>query len=149
MPSTRKQTQAMISLLPASLRGRIADVGSGWGTLAIALARHFPECRITGFENSPIPLFVSKLFAKFARTSNLELIRADLLNVSFSDFQGVVCYLHPAGMRKLQTKLQAESPAGTLVICNTFAMAGWTPEKVTKLDDLYHTQIYFYRTSDV
>jgi hypothetical protein len=86
------------------------------------------------------------LFGKISRLSNLEFIRADLLNVSFRDFQSVVCYLHPAAMRKLQAKLEAESPAGTPVVCNTFAMAGWTPEKVTKLNDLYHTQIYLYLT---
>jgi 16S RNA G1207 methylase RsmC len=145
MPSTRKQAKAMISLLPSPIQGRIADLGSGWGTLAIALAQQLPECRITGYENSPIPLYASKLIARIARLSNLELIRADLLSISLSDFQAIVCYLHPAAMRKLQTKLEVELPAGTPIICNTFAMAGWKPEEVIRLDDLYHTQIYFYR----
>src|SRR5436309_14838 len=145
MPSTRKQRQAMISLLPAEIHGRIADLGSGWGTLAMALARRLPACSITGYENSPIPLCTSKLIARFARQSNLEFFRANLLSVPLNDFQAIVCYLHPSAMRKLQTKLEAELPAGTPVICNTFAMAGWKAEEVITLDDLYHTHIYSYR----
>jgi len=72
-----------------------------------------------------------------------------VVSVSLNNFAVIVCYLHPAAMRRLQRKLETELPQGTPVVCNTFAMRGWAPEKIIRLDDLYHTQIYFYRVPGV
>lgn len=145
MPSTRKQRHAIVSLLPPGIHGEITELGSGWGTLAVALARNFPACRITGYENSPVPFFISTLILKFSRLQNLNFQKKNFLDVSLKDCLAVVCYFHPAAMKKLQTKLESESPAGVPVICNTFAMSGWKPERVITLDDIYRTRIYLYR----
>jgi 2-polyprenyl-3-methyl-5-hydroxy-6-metoxy-1,4-benzoquinol methylase len=144
MPSTRKQREAMISLLPVDLRGKIADVGSGWGTLAIALARRFRDCNVTGYENSPIPLYTSKLIGKIAGVPNLEFKREDFVRIDLQNFDAIVCYLHPAAMKKLQSKLDAQLRPGTPVICNSFALPGWQPEEVLILKDIYRTRIYLY-----
>jgi len=145
MPSTKKQTEAILALLPSTLHGNIAELGSGWGTLAVAIARHLPECRVKGYENSPVPVFTSRCLKKLASAANLEITRADFMQIDLSVFDAIVCYLHPAAMRKLEAKLEAEVRPGTPVISNTFAVMNWKAEQMTELDDLYHTKIYLYR----
>lgn len=145
MPSTRKQAQVILDLIPQNIRGSIAELGSGWGTLALALARHRPQCRITGYESSHVPFLVSKIIAIASRVQNLEFERANFLKMPLQNYSAIVCYLHPAAMHKLQTKLETEMSPGTLVICNTFAMSDWKADHVVELEDMYKTKIYLYR----
>jgi hypothetical protein len=44
----------------------VYDLGSGWGSLVIELARAFPEAQIRGVEMSPFPYWVARF-----RTRNL------------------------------------------------------------------------------
>jgi hypothetical protein len=57
----------------------------------------------------------------------------------------VVCYLSPGGMARLRPKLEAELPAGALVVSNFFAVPGWTPLAVHRADDLEASPVYLYR----
>lgn len=44
----------------------VVEAGSGWGTLALYVARHCPGKRVIGLENSPLPLWFSRLAARLA-----------------------------------------------------------------------------------
>jgi Methyltransferase small domain len=145
MPTSPKVKAGMFSLLPADFRGKIYELGSGWGTLAIPLAKKFPLCQIVGFETSPIPFWVSKLWVKAVGFSNVTLQRRDFFSVDLSDASLVVCYLYPGAMNRLKAKFERELKPGTLVVSNTFAVPGWAFEKVLEVDDLYRTKIYFYK----
>lgn len=41
--------------------GRFMDMGSGWGTLVLQLAKRMPEWQIDGVEASPTPWFISNI----------------------------------------------------------------------------------------
>ncbi len=147
MPSSPAQTRAIFDCLEDPPPGsRIYDLGSGFGTLALALARRFPGCRITGVENSPLPYVVSRLLPLLSRRQNLHYQRSDFLRMDLSDADIVVCYLFPGGMQRLKDKLERELRPGTAVVSNTFAVNSWSPERTLSAGRLlFASKIYLYR----
>ena len=143
-PTSARQTETVLRAIPGNLIGPIYDLGSGWGTLVIAIARHFPELKIVGIENSPIPYITSRILHLFYRQKNVTFIRADFLDCALDDAALVVCYLFPGGMRKLKPKLERLQP-GTIVISNTFSIYGWTAAQTLQVHDLYRSPVYIYR----
>ncbi len=138
MPSNRHATKAILSLIPADFQGKIYDLGSGFGTLAYALARNFPKATIIGFEGSPIPCFTSKLFF---RRKNLKFRHKNYLKHDLHHPDLVVCYLCPKGMQKLENREWKE------LISNTFALRSHTPHQTLQLKDLSRSTLYHYKKS--
>ena len=143
MPSSKKAIQAILALIPEGQR-RIYELGSGWGTLALSLAKRHPKSTVVGIENSPIPYAVSRLIQHGTRLPNLLFKKADFFQTPLDDAQVIVCYLYPGAMEKLKRKFEKELQPGTCVISNTFAVPGWKPVKVIELPDLYRTKVYLY-----
>jgi len=140
MPTSRKAREAMLTFIPENQVGKIYDLGSGWGTLLAALASARPQCRVTGYELSPVPWLVSCC----RRRANLAVYRRDFLAASLEDASVVLCYLYPGAMEKLRPKFEAELRPGALVISNTFAVPSWTPQQVVTLPGLFPTMVYLY-----
>ena len=77
---------------------------------------------------------------------DVEFHYANFMKVPLHDADLIVCYLFPGGMSKLKPKLEEELKPGTVVISNTFAIAGWTPVEVFHANDIYRSPIYVYKT---
>jgi hypothetical protein len=144
MPTSGKVRRQLLTLVPADLEGPLLELGSGWGTLAFALADHCPRARVVAFELSPLPHAFSWLRQRLAPRPNLQLVRQDFLRASFSGASAVVCYLFPGAMTRLAPKLAGELAPGTLVFSHTFALRGWKPLRTRVVDDLYRTPLYVY-----
>ena len=144
MPTSGKVRRELLSLLPEALEGTLLELGSGWGTLAFALADHCPRARVVAYELSPLPYAFSRLRQRLAPRPNLQLVREDFLRASFSGASAVVCYLYPGAMRRLAPKLSAELAPGTRILSHTFALRGWKPLRTLVVGDLYRTPIYLY-----
>lgn len=141
MPTSAKVKRALLEALPSKVEGDIYELGSGWGTLALSLAQKYPEGQVIGFETSPIPYWVSRLIAK----PHVQYLRKDLFQANLSKAKMVVCYLYPACMTRLKTKLEHELAQDCLVVSHTFSIPGWKAHKIVEVDDLYKTKIYFYQ----
>ncbi len=144
-PTSAKVKHKLLSILPKQISGEIAELGSGWGTLAFALARHFPTNQVNAYEISPIPYFISKLIYLVFPYPNLRIKRQDFFDVSLHHVSLVVCYLYPGAMTRLKTKLEGELAPEAYVLSHTFAIPGWTPIRFVRANDLYHTSIYLYQ----
>ena len=144
MPSSRKARQAIISAIPQNTEGLIFDLGSGWGNMIFPLAQSFPLATIRGIEISLIPWGASKIRVLLFGPSNLVIERSNFQDISLESAEVVVCYLFPEGMTSLEAKFQKELKPNTLIISNTFRLAGWEPEEVITLDDIHQTPIYIY-----
>ncbi len=145
MPTSPKARQQLLKLLPEKLEGTIYELGSGWGGLALTLARRYPDSNVIGYENSPIVYGTSKCFLICSSCPNLELKYADFYGKELQDAALIVCYLFPKAMERLSVKFKHELKPGTLIASNTFALPNWQPEKVLEIDDFFHTKIYLYR----
>ncbi|WP_395806480.1 class I SAM-dependent methyltransferase [Archangium minus] len=144
MPTSGKVRRQLLSLLPSELEGTVLELGSGWGTLAFALADHCPRAQVLAFELSPLPYAFSRLRQRLAPRPNLQLVREDFFRASFSGASAVVCYLFPGAMKRLAPKFSEELAPGTRILSNTFALRGWMPVQALVVDDLYRTPIYLY-----
>jgi len=145
MPSSGKARKEMLLATENSGNGPIIDLGSGWGTLVITLARKYPEREIIGYELSFVPWLVSRLLKYALNLKNLSLYRQDFLKANIAGAAVLLCYLYPGGMAALQEKLQQEANDETRIISNTFALPDLTPSQVIHLGDLYKTPIYIYQ----
>jgi hypothetical protein len=146
-PSSRKQIREIVRAVPEGFSGKMYELGSGWGTLAVSLAKAFPECRITGVENSVVPYLFSKLLLRILRIPHVNLRFANFVRIDINDADLIICYLYTGGMRKLKPKFESELKPGTIVISNTFSIPGWSPIEVHRANDLFHSPIYVYEVA--
>ena len=145
MPSSQKAQKAIISAIPENTHGLIIVLGSGWGSVVFPMARSFPLATIRGIELSLIPWAFSRVRASLSGHSNLDIQRGNFQTTSLDGAEVIVCYLFPEGMESLRAKFEEELKPNTLIISNTFRLAGWEPEEVITLDDIHQTPIYRYR----
>ena len=144
MMSSGKACQAMLASIDRPANGPLIDLGSGWGTLVIAVARKYPHQQVLGYELSWFPWLVSIIWKYSLRLDNLTLYRKDFKNAELSNASILFCYLFPGGMVALHKKLNRELLNEILIVSNTFALPSCQPAKVIRLKDVYQTPIYVY-----
>jgi hypothetical protein len=146
MPSSAVAAQAIVDTCKChKVTGPILELGSGWGGLARRLAKEFPEIKVMGFENCPVPYLWSRLTTWVFKRENLKFRLADFYHADLSNAETVVCYLCPSAMQKLSGKLRRELKPGSLILTSTFALPEWQPIEVTEALDLFRSKIYVYR----
>lgn len=144
-PTTQKQKRAIFTALPEEVAGNIYELGSGWGGLAVALARRYPQCNVTGVENSPVPFLYARLRRQFARLPNLHFHWGNLLDESLENAALIVCYLHTGAMKRLKVKLEKELHGDTIIVSNTFSFHGWEAIRTVEINDIYRSRVFVYR----
>ena len=80
-PETEHLVEAILKFLPANKPLRIADIGTGSGAIAIALAAHLPQAEITGLDISPEALAVAATNARHHNLADrIRFLQSDLLS---------------------------------------------------------------------
>lgn len=148
MPTSEKVKLKVLDCVPPETQGTILDLGSGWGTMVMQLAKKFPHCHIIGYESSPIPYYFSKIWALFAKLPNMKIYRKNFFEENISNASLIYCYLYPGAMKQLRDKFNEELKPGTIVFSNTFALPNWEPVHVVNVKDIYNTRIYMYMKSN-
>lgn len=144
-PSSGKVSRAIAAAAENSGTGPIMDLGSGWGTLVVALAKKFPHRQVVGYELSLVPWLFSSIRKYVSGLNNLTLYRRDFLHADLSGAAVLTCYLFPGGMVSLKDKLERDNINDVLIVSNTFALPASEPIKVIRVKDMYRTPIYLYR----
>ena len=145
MPSSSKAYNVMMKLVDETGTGPIIDLGSGWGTFVIRIAKKNPQRQIVGYELSLMPWLMSILFKKILGLKNLTLHRQDFYKTSLPAASVLVCYLYPEAMSKIQDKLLLEQPEVDFLISNNFALPSRKPDKIVQLNDFYKSPVYLYK----
>jgi hypothetical protein len=133
--------------------GNIIEAGSGWGTLALDVIRYCPGKRLTGIENSSLPLWCSRLLIRFlpltagreGLRNRLYFKRGNIYKCTYDDADIVLCYLFPGAMERLAEKFRQELPRGATVISVCFALPGRQPIRTITCKDSLQTKVYVYR----
>ena len=80
-PETEHLVEAVLKLLPANRPLKIADIGTGSGAIAIALAIHLPKAAITAPDISTEAIAVARRNADTHKVANrIRFLQSDLLN---------------------------------------------------------------------
>ena len=152
MPSSRSARRGVLTALEHIGGGQpeqpIVDLGSGWGHLAIAVARRYPDCPVRGYELALLPWLVSVLIARALRQHNLTFLHQDFLAAAERGQLGPVhtalTYLHGPGMARLSAALTKHPGQLNWLISNNFALPDWQPERQWQLRDFYRSPLYLY-----
>jgi tRNA A58 N-methylase Trm61 len=137
VPATTEEIARVIALLrTAGLppHAKIYELGCGWGSLVLGLARAFPEATIVGYELSPLPYLIAKLRARGRCRILIE--RRDYLEASLEDADAVTAYLMIKPMEKLALHLDRSLREGTPVVALCFCFRDRKPitrERLRKL----------------
>ena len=108
MPSSPEAVQQVMAYVKPSRVGPIVELGAAWGSLAIPLARAYPDRSVLAYELSTIPWLFLILRKRLSGLQNLEVIRRDFFRDDLAKAASVVCYLYPGSMVRLSAKLRSE-----------------------------------------
>jgi release factor glutamine methyltransferase len=80
-PETEHLVEAVLKLLPTNKPLKIADIGTGSGAIAIALATHLPRAEITSLDISPEALAIAATNAREHNVAGrIRFLQSDLLS---------------------------------------------------------------------
>ena len=124
--SKPERIRTMIDLAGIKESMRIADLGSGDGSIVIEAAR--AGAIATGIEMNPFLVPYSRWRAKRARVQDrTAFIKSDIMHYSLCDTDVVFVYLLPGLLSHMRVKLSQELKPGSRVISNGFRIPDWTP----------------------
>ena len=146
VPSCGKVRTAMIedvSLILTKRKNQIVmDLGSGWGSLLLPLAKKFPRHRFIGIEHGFIPYYFSKFISR--KLKNINFYRQNFFNSNISKADVVFVFLLPHIMPKISVKCQKEAKENALIYVNRFPISDIKPKKEVSLGSKYDTY-YVYK----
>lgn len=146
IPSVGSLKMRILANICSYLRGKegltIMDLGSGWGTLLLPLAKRFPQHRFIGVERSFLPYIVSAL--RGHNLPNLHFEHSDIFQTDFKRGDIIFCFLMQKLMNDLTPVLRENIKPGTYVYSCRFTCPGWEPERTVSLGSAYKT-FYIYR----
>lgn len=149
MPTPRSTRKAMLAAIADKNPAVIAELGSGWGGIAIAAARRYPQAEVIGFEGSPMPYLFSRLRAALQpKLCNLRFVKQNFFSYDMQNVDVILCYLSNPHMAQLEPKLHRELKTGALVISSTFHMPHWPPRETLTVGGIYDTPVYIYEKTD-
>jgi hypothetical protein len=150
MPTAASTRKVMIEGIHQPSPKVIAELGSGWGGVAIAAATRYPDAQVIGFEGSLMPLLFSKLRkALHPRLKNLRFVKKNFFENDMRDVDVVLCYLSNPHMAQLEPKLHKELKNGAEIVSSTFYMPHWLPREKSIVGGIYDTPVYIYeKTGD-
>lgn len=145
VPSCGKVKDAMLKDVAEYLKNKkgkvIMDLGSGWGSLLLPLAKQFPQHTFIGIEYGYIPYTVSCLRAK--KYKNVKFRRQDFFDTDISQADVIFLFLLTSTMAKLSNKCISEAKKGAYAYANRFPIQGKEPQKEVSLGSKYYTY-YIY-----
>ncbi|KGP74509.1 class I SAM-dependent methyltransferase [Pontibacillus yanchengensis] len=136
-PTSARIKKEILSLTKSYQPMTIADFGAGFGTMAFAYAKAFPNARVDAYETSWIPFFLLKVRQRMNGYANLHIWKKDFYLVDSSRYDVVFCYLYGGAMTKLSRQVSS-----TRLITHTFALPSHQPEEHISMG---MTPIYVYK----
>jgi predicted O-methyltransferase YrrM len=137
--SSPQAAAALANHLPD--RGRLLDLGCGLGGPLARLATLRPDARLSGVEAAPLNWLVARL--RLAGRASVEL--GSLWETDLGRYDVVYAYLSPAPMPRLWEKAREEMRPGSLLVSNSFAIPGVTPDEVVELHDRAQARLLIWR----
>ncbi len=121
----------------------IMDLGCGYGTLLMPLAKRFPHHHFVGYEWGFLPFYIARLRTK--KTPNITLYRRDFFTADIRNANIIILFLIPFLMERIEQKCVSEAKKNTLVYAIRFPLPNTKPMREIKQGSAFNT-VYIYKT---
>lgn len=119
----------------------VVDLGSGWGSLLIPLARKYPQHTFIGYERVWLPYAISRLRTR--NLKNVRICRQDFFTADFADADVILCFQLAAIMQKLLPYLRRHIGKTVRMFVNRYPFKDIEPlEKVSVEGDYAVYYVY-------
>ena len=114
-PETETLVEQALAIIPADAQWQIADLGTGSGAIALAIARERPSCEIVATDISPAALAIARDNAAHLQVENIRFVQGRWLEpLAGKHFEMIVSnppYVHPEDPHLQQGDLRFEPPS--------------------------------------
>lgn len=140
-PTNSEVFEKVVEIIPKDEPLKFIDLGSGFGSLLLYIAKERPNVTCIGVELSPLAWIVSKV--RFLFRKNCSMKFQDIFAVDLSEFDFVYAFLAPGPMPKIWKKVQKEMRPGSMFISNTFSVPA-TPNTTIQLKSERQRQLFLF-----
>lgn len=116
---------------------KIMDLGCGWGTLLMPLAKKYPQHTFVGVEFAFTTYWVCRWRTR--KLKNMTVLRENLLHSDISSADIIILFLFQKIMPALKKKCLREMKKNALIFTNRFYFPAWKPDKKVCLRDKMET----------
>lgn len=131
IPLSGLMKKEMFNLLAEQLKNSsgltVTDLGSGWGTFLLPLAKKFPQHQFIGIEKNFTPAFISKIRAK--KYKNIKIYQEDIFKSNLSQTDIIFCFLMQPLMERLTQYLLANIQKETKIYALRFPLSHIKPQQ--------------------
>jgi hypothetical protein len=118
----------------------VYELGAGDAPLLLELSMKQKKAHYIGLENSFLPWLIGNIQIMMHKRP-IKLRKKNFYRAYVGDADIIYCYLNPATMKRLETKLPTECRPGTQIISLSFPFPNLKPQKQITLHD---QEVYFY-----
>lgn len=145
--SPKQISNELISLCKdLNASGNILDVGSGWGSMLIPMAKALPDWNFFGIERSPTPWFISQLRTAKNNSGNINLFLGDAAKFRYRGYDIIYLNVHKKLLNEITPPLLRNIERGSLVVTYRNQIDGLNAfNTITVKDDRgMNRQVYLY-----
>lgn len=143
-PSREKALVNIEKLVNSKKGDRIAELGSGDGRVAIALAKKGVE--IHGFEINPFLVWISRYrIRKMGLNKQIRIYWKNFWKKDLSGYNKVVFFQFSTIMGRLGRKFKKELKKGSIVVSHHWIIPGWKVNKKLGEHYLSYGPVYLYK----
>ncbi len=133
VPSTHAMQHTMCKLSALKPNQLAIDLGSGDGSLVIALANAYPKNSIVGIEINPLLVLQSrKKIREVGLDHRISILASSMWNIDLQTYDVVLIYGAQQIMPKLEKKVRAEMKPGSKIVSSVFTFPTLTPTRTTE-----------------
>jgi len=140
--TSRAKIAAFIKAVPMKDDQTLVDLGCGDGRVLREAKKRY-GVRTIGYEVNPLACLKAQL-CSFG-PNKIEIRRENFWEADLSGADVIFCYLYPDVMKKLAGKITAGLKPGAVVVSSNFALPGYVPSRVLRLESSRHNDpMYIY-----
>ena len=137
--------ELMLDLASVKPGETVIDLGSGDGRVLIAAAKNY-KAKAIGVEISPKLVAEATIQIQRAGLADqAKVIQGDVLQADLTGADVVTLYLATQTNAELRPRLEKFLKPGARVVSHDYAVPGWKPTRVEKLDGRQGHMIYLYQ----